>query len=126
MRIDFRRIQTVVDSGADCSVMKYELFHQLPSHVIVAESDPLPQSCVAANGTPLETVCQAVVEIEVGGYKSAHRFQVVKNLRKQLILGSDYLEENGGNLDFTKRQLTLRGKYYVPLYKKRNTHTDIL
>ena len=120
------RISAVVDTGADISVMRRDLFLALPSSVIISRQEPGYKPCVSATGDQLDILCIAEILIIVGGLKSPQRFLVVRNLRKQLILGSDFLGGWRAIINFEERTMILDKRHKVRLYKKHRSSDMLL
>ena len=114
------RIPGVIDTGADCCVIRNDVFQKLPSQAILSRSKPGLMPYLGATGDSLFTLCIATIMINLEGHISPQEFLVVKNLQKPLILGSDYIAKWRGNIDFDRRRLILDKKHVVPLYRSRH------
>ena len=81
-------------------------------------------SCISATGNPLEIVAEAKIKFQLGRVPLEHEFKVAKNLRKTLILGSDFLGNNNASIDFKRRELTIGGRYVISLGKRTGRKSD--
>ena len=113
VRIGPTRTQSLIDTGADCSVIRYDIYKKIPKGCIVKTFKISTPPCVSATGNPLEIVAEARIKFQLGRVPLEHTFKVAKNLRKTLILGSDFLGANGASIDFKKRELNIGGKYVI-------------
>ena len=115
VRFGDTRVSSLIDTGADKSVIRYDVYRKIPKKFIVRTFKSADPPCVSATGDPLEVVVEAEIRFMIGRAALAHAFKAVKNLRKQLILGNDFMEANDANLSFKHRTLGLRGKHVIRL-----------
>ena len=108
-----QKIQTLVNTGADVSVMSVKFFEKLdtiPIKTVSLDKNGLAH-CTSASCNVLTNVGKAMVEFELGQKKFQCTFQILKGLAKQVILGSDFLGKHKALIDI--REATLRiGKMY--------------
>ena len=50
------------------------------------------------NGEPLKVDGCAEIAFEIGGMKTSHLFFIAKNMNRKVILGRDWLQQNGVRL----------------------------
>ena len=114
------RTYSVIDTGADCSVMRLDLFKKLPPEIILTSVKPNQPPCISATGSPLEVVREARIRLRIGPVLVTHRFRVANNLKKPLILGSDFLSATGATIHFGQRKMVLNDRHEIRLGRKRN------
>ena len=119
---------TVVDTGADLSVIRSDLYKKLPRRQIISVEKPDYPDCVSATGDPLKVFCTARIKLNIGASEFEHRFTIVDHLRKRMLLGSDFLSLNRAKINFGERTLTLREGVTIPLgvKSKREERRDCL
>ena len=66
------------------------------------------------NGEPLKVDGCAEIAFEIGGMKTSHLFFIVKNMNRKVILGRDWLQQNGVRLYFDLGCLRFN-QTYIPL-----------
>ena len=115
VRFGGTRVSSLIDTGADRSVIRYDVYRKIPKKLIMNTFKSTDPPCVTATGDPLEVVVEAEIRFMIGRAALRHTFKAVKNLRKQLILGNDFLEANDADLSFKHRTLGLRGKHVIKL-----------
>ena len=83
--VRFGHIQqpTVVDTGADLSVIRSDLYKKLPRRQIVSVEKPDYPDCVSATGDPLKVFCTARIKFNIGASEFEHKFTIVDHLRKR-------------------------------------------
>ena len=115
VRFGGTRVSSLIDTGADRSVIRYDVYRKIPKKFIVRTFKSADPPCVTATGDPLEVVVEAEIRFMIGRAALTHTFKAVKNLRKQLILGNDFMEANDADLSFKNRTLELKGKHFIRL-----------
>ena len=68
----------------------------------------------SVNGSPLSVLGCADIDFDIKGTKQKHNFCIVKNMNRNLILGRDWMTQNGVRLYFDLGCLRV-GKTYAPL-----------
>ena len=101
------RTKAVIDTGADCSVIRHDIYKRIPHKYILSTSELKNSPCVSATGNSLDINCKASFRFRVGPVLLEHTFMVAKNLKKPLILGSDFLDANRTEIQFHKKQMVL-------------------
>ncbi len=74
----------------------------------------------AVNSGPLRVDGCIKLPIDIGGYQMYQEFYVVRDINRNLILGQDFLEQNGVRIYFDLGCMRLAGKVYVKL--ERDIH----
>ena len=118
LHLGSRKTYALVDSGADISLISKETFDKIPRKHIQEFStiDCVPLQSVS--GHKLENFATAVLQVSIAGFSQQYRFQVVKGLKNQCILGNDFLTEFSAQLDFGQRTLNLNG-HIIPLRSQK-------
>ena len=57
-------------------------------------------SLISANGSPLHVVAMTNLVVNMGGLHIPVSFKVVRNLNYPMIIGADFLQENGVVIDY--------------------------
>ena len=96
--------EALVDSGADISVIQTQLLTSLPRNAILKRFKlGGPKKCVSASGHDLGPDGQVILRFALGGRNFCHKFLVVRNLHRGIILGDDFLSDKGAKVDFKNR-----------------------
>lgn len=111
IKIGKTNFRTLVDSGAEVSLMHQRVFQNLKDKPKLIRKRVHLQS---VNGNSLKVIGCTDINFEMRGLKMSQRFYIVKDLNRNFILGRDWLTENGVRLYFDLGCLRV-GKTYVPL-----------
>ena len=71
-------------------------------------------SLQSVNGEHLKLDGYATIPFEIGGHKMSHPFYIVRNMNRKLILGRDWLQNNGVRLYFDLGCIRVN-QTYIPL-----------
>ena len=112
LKIGKQRYRTLVDTGAECSLMHRRICDQLKNRPKLVNRKVCLQS---ANGTELRCDGCVIVQISIGGTEMSQEFYVIRDLNRNLILGLDWLKNNSVRLYFDLKCLRINGKHYVNL-----------
>ena len=112
VKIGKQRYRTLVDTGAECSLMHRRIYDQLKNKPRLINKKVCLQS---ANGTELKCDGCITVQICIGGTEMSQDFYVIRYLNRNLILGSDWLKQNNVRIYFCLKCLRINGKHYVNL-----------
>ena len=99
-----RRLWVLVDSGCETSVIGESL---LPGIRLETST----QELYAANGTRISIIGEMALEISIGDVKITTRI-VVSRAISEMILGIDFLAQNGCRWDFGRSVIELGGKWF--------------
>ena len=120
LHLGSKKTYALVDSGADISLISKETFDKIPRKHIrefsTTDCTPLQSVC----GNKLENFGTAVLQVSIAGFNQPYRFQIVKGLKNECILGNDFLTEFSAQLDFGQKTLNLGG-YIIPLRPQKLT-----
>ena len=111
IKIGKTNFRTLVDSGAEVSLMHQRVFQNLKDKPKLIRKKVYLQS---VNGNSLTVVGCTDINFEMRGLKMTQKFYIVKDLNRNFILGRDWLTENRVRLYFDLGCLRV-GKTYVPL-----------
>ena len=91
VKIGKQRYRTLVDTGAECSLMHRRIYDQLKNKPRLINKKVCLQS---ANGS--ELICDGCITVQVciGGTEMSQDFYVIRDLNRNLILGLDWLKQN--------------------------------
>ena len=112
LKIGKQRYRTLVDTGAECSLMHRRIYDQLKNKPKLVNKKVCLQS---ANGSELRCNGSVTVQISIGGTDMSQEFYVIRDLNRNLILGLDWLKNNNVRLYFDLKCLRINGKHYVNL-----------
>ena len=115
-----RKTYSLVDSGADISLISKETFDKIAAKDVC---DFSTKNCVplqSVSGHKLKNFGTVVLQVKLAKFSQPHRFQIVNGLRNQCILGNDFLSNFGAQLDFGQKTLNIDGNV-IPLRPQRLT-----
>ena len=112
VKIGKQRYRTLVDTGAECSLMHRRIYDQLKNKPSLINKKVCLQS---ANGTELKCDGCITVQICIGGTEMSQDFYVIRDLNRNMILGLDWLKQNNVRIYFDLKCLRINGKHYVNL-----------
>ena len=112
VKIGKQRYRTLVDTGAECSLMHRRIYDQLKNKPSLINKKVCLQT---ANGTELKCDGCITVQICIGGTEMSQDFYVIRDLNRNLILGLDWLKQNNVRIYFDLKCLRINGKHYVNL-----------
>ena len=114
------KTNAIVDSGAEVTLINRALVKRLKLKISKTDSNV---RYVAANNETIEHDGFTILNIEIGQLKTKQKAIVIKKLSTDLLLGTDWLQQNGVILNYQKRVLTC-GKFCSPLLttKSQITH----
>lgn len=118
-QVNFRThtVQAVVDTGADISVISTQCYKNIPTTNIVHTNHTGVKRCFSASGEELDITGMTTLVFTLNTKNYEHNFLVIKNLRKPLILGSDFLGDHEAEISYGRRCLTIAGDE-IPLGRK--------
>ena len=92
IKIGKQKYRALVDSGAEVSLIHRCVFHSLKNKPKLRKHD---LSLATAGNTPLNIDGFIELEFCIGGIKMLHKFYVVQNLNRNVIIGLDWLQSRG-------------------------------
>ena len=104
VKIGKQRIRTLVDTGAECSLMHRRIYDQLKNRPKLLNKKVCLQS---ANGTELKCDGCVNVQICIGGTEMSQDFYVIRDLNRNMILGLDWLKTHNVRIYFDLKALEL-------------------
>lgn len=111
IKIGARVFRSLVDSGAEVSLISSHAFRLLHNPPKLIKKRVNLQS---VNGNSLLVEGAAEIRFKIGQKYLTHCFYIVKNINRTVILGRDFLQDNGVRLYFDLGSLRI-GDCYVPL-----------
>ena len=106
-----QKLRALIDTGASCSLMNSRVLKSLKNPPKLSKQKV---SLQAVNGEALNVEGSANFEFEIGGTKLEQKFYIVSNMNRNIILGTDFLTEQGIRIYFDLKCIRV-GKIYVPL-----------
>ena len=104
--VKIRKQRTLVDIGAECSLMHRRIYDQLKYKPRSINKKICLQSANGADGCITVQIC-------IGGTEMSQDFYVIRDLNRNLILGMDWLKQNNVRIYFDLKCLRINGKHYV-------------
>lgn len=104
VRLQNRKVEALIDTGADISVISEEYLFENP-HLLQSFRRIKPFVVRAANAGALDIVGMTTATVTLGRKSYFWNFIVIGNLKRDLILGSDFLHYIRANIDFYNRIL---------------------
>ena len=92
IKIGKQKYRALVDSGAEVSLIHRRVFHSLKNKPKLRKHD---LSLATAGNTPLKIDGFIELEFCIGGIKMLHKFYVIQNLNRNVIIGLDWLQSRG-------------------------------
>ena len=112
VRIDKQKFRTLVDTGAECSLMHRRIYDQLKNKPKLQNRRVYLQT---ASGAPLK--CDGCVNVQfcIGGTELSQDFYVIREMNRNLILGLDWLKKSNVRIYMDLKCIRIDGKHYVNL-----------
>ena len=104
IQIDKVKAHAVLDSGADVSIMSENMYKRLPNKVKL-KSSRLPLTGVS--GTQLSSLGSVTTKVLIGHAEISMKFEVLKGITKDALLGSDFLSMTKAKLDYENKTLQI-------------------
>ena len=105
------KLRCLIDTGADVSLIHKQIFQKLNPKPKTIKDCPSIQS---VNGGDLSVEGSAEIEFKFGKQSLKHKFYVIDGINRNIILGRDWLKQNGVRIYFDLGYLRV-GKTYVRL-----------
>lgn len=102
------KVRTLVDSGAQVSVIKEAFLYRMLKNCKIIR---IQENLHSVTGQKLEVLGQTMINLKLGGINVRHMFHVVKDLNRNMILGRDFLLKNGVRLLFDLHKLKFQDVY---------------
>lgn len=126
IKIHKRDGRALVDTGADISVMSERYFRKLRGQTqlrLDAGVETLPE-CTSASGDLFASIGRVTLRFQLGSRVFKHPFLVLTGLTKPIIIGSDFLREQGAIIDFHEHTLRI-GAMTVPMLKPGQSRNEV-
>ena len=111
IKVEKQKFRALVDSGADISLIRRDVYDSLRRKPKLIRQHTNVQS---VNGDPLKIDGYIYLKFVIGGTTMTQRFYVSRNMNRKVILGNDWLTENGVRTYHDLGCLRVNGTY-VPL-----------
>ena len=99
-------VDLMLDSGSSVSLVQCDILSSTKNIVDIPQARPL--RLVTASGDQLPILGQIRAKVQLGEFDVFHDFVVVKKLVTSVILGIDFLQQNGLILDFNQTPVAVR------------------
>ena len=103
-------ILALVDSGADLSIVSAKVLKKIKPHLVKKQTDSKQTLLKSVTGDTLNVLGLVEIHLSFGNQKFWHRFHVIENTTKKMILGSDFFIETGATIDLRGRTLALESE----------------
>ena len=111
IRIDRQNVRALVDSGAQVSLINRKLYNNLRYKPRITK-EPIILNSVSGEKLHIDGV--AHLEFNMKGTKVKHKFFVTPDINRNMILGIDFLTQNGVRLYYDLSAMRV-GKEYIPM-----------
>lgn len=108
LQIGKQRFRALVDTGAEISLIHRKIFDNLKDKPKVTRLRPLIQG---VSGKTLSVLGCADISFKMGNLLLKHKFFIVDGINRNLILGFDWLKQNGIRLYFDLGYLRINKTY---------------
>lgn len=119
VKIDTLSVQAFIDSGADCTIIREDIFQKLSSNATPHVHKP-SKSLVSVTGESIEVLGSSLLPINLNNVTTKQLVQIIPkhSTTKPLILGIDWLVfANGVTCHFKDGYLTIQGHRFPALCK---------
>ena len=116
LKVQQLQYRALVDSGAEISLISKQAYDNLKYPIPFQRKKVFLQS---VNGGALNALGSVDLEIKIGGLRLKQTFVIVTDLNRHVILGRDFLVNNGVRLYFDLGKLRIKN-VYIPL--ERDVH----
>ena len=99
------QVLALVDSGANVSVISTDYVSDLPA--CKYPQSPVDISLLSVNGEKLEVASVVNIPIKFGNYSVVHQFYVSPSVKRDVIIGHDFLLSHGVTLDFANQMFII-------------------
>jgi hypothetical protein len=113
-----KKVKTLVDTGAETSVIDLKLALDLKLKIVKEKTCSL----VGANGLPLNVEGWTIVNLNAGKVELRQKLIVVKNLAADLILGSDWCRRNETVISYAKQAIYINNSSIPLIQQNRSKH----
>ena len=110
----------LMDTGAAASVMQEIILDGLPEESIICTQPPTVEFCTAPNGNKMAAKSLTTLEFKLNGWTFQHPFLILRDLKKPIILGSDFFCQKNAEIYYQNNQpykIVLDSKYRIPLFR---------
>ena len=111
LKIEKQTFRALLDSGADCSLIHYDVYKNLKHKPKLCRQNVVLNS---VNGENLNVKGSIDLEFQIGKVKMTQMFFVVVKMNRRIILGRDWLKQRGVRVYYDLDCLRVDG-CYVPL-----------
>ena len=88
--IGTEHILALVDGGADLSIVSAKVLKKIKPHLVKKQTDSKQTLLRSVTGDTLNVLGLVQIHLSFGNQKFWHRFHVIENITKKMILGSDF------------------------------------
>ena len=128
VRFGQMEIISLIDTGAEISVLRKDVYTQIPSQLVKKQEASTVEYCLGPDGSALYPFCTATVRLKLNGYVFTHTFIVLETLKKSMILGSDFLCKENARIVFAYEKpycLLLASRMKIPLFALGPQNPDV-
>ena len=108
LKIGNQRLRGLVDSGADTSLLSKKIFDNLKDRPKLIRDRPSIQS---VSGEPLKIIGCANITFKMGNLTLTHKFYITEGMNRNIILGREWLKQNGVRIYVDLGYLRVRNTY---------------
>ena len=108
IKVGNQKFRSLVDSGAEVSLMKRKVYNSLPGKPVLEKKSIKLQS---VSGQSLVVDGRIVLSIKLGKACVDHEFYVTPDMNRNVILGRDFLVQNGVRVYYDLGCMKVAGEY---------------
>lgn len=113
IKLDNTKYRALLDSGAETSCLHRKVYDSLKSKPKLL---PATASLQAVSGDMIPVDGTAVISLRIGKETVNHKFHILPQMTRNVILGEDFFNQNGVRLYFDLKCMRL-GKSLIPMQK---------
>ena len=103
--------RSLIDTGSELTLLNERIYDSLMYKPMIIKDKLTLHS---ANGSDMTVLGRINLDFKIQGLKFNHNFVVVRDLTRNVILGRDFLIENGARLYFDLNKIRIRN-VYIPM-----------
>ena len=107
---DGQPILALIDTGASSNLMSARFAHTIRKHCMLLPSE---KKFFSATGETVDAIAQADASFHIGDRAFSDEFEVCPSLTNAVILGREFLYNNGAAIDFSNNQLKFQAQTQV-------------
>lgn len=108
MKVNNSTIRGLLDTGSGTTLLRENMLHKLNLKLKPVDLDD-PVCLFAAEGSPMQVLGSVEIKFYLSGLHILHTVYVVSNMDEALILGRDFMRQNGVVIDYVTGSASVYG-----------------